>query len=508
MNLKESLPKKIKKFTGTSMKLFFLFISVISIFLFAGCSEDNKILVSTTHQNLTRGQLKEYYRINSIPIDSQKASIQSQTKVAETLVLRSLVFKELGESITEDPDYKAMFSIAEKQLVTSIYQENFSKANEKNQKFQTALIQFIYLKGEPNVDKKAEALSLQKEINSIKDEKKIFDFISQKTDEKGRKPIGGFLEPICTNCNQNPLSRVFKEGIDSNSPQFFVASDEYGSYYIYRVKEKKELSFSNFHAYLKEKFLEYKSFSDAFLAKAQEEEKQFASYYSQGGKELENKIKLTAEHYQKEITENGWKTELEKIQTELGLTLLDEVNLKEGTPSPETVLFQTPNYTYTYSDLQKETSVFEKQLDKVDPKVLHKERMNFFYKLSLPSFLLTNGKEAEKIRSSEAYQKKLPYIKNEIALGMLHRKIASEKVDIPEADIRSAYEAGKLYTYIDPNKSTEKQKVPLPYAEVRDRIKQELTQNIQGTKLKNELEAIKKKYSLKVHTENFKEGEL
>ena len=92
--------------------------------------------------------------------------------------------------------YKSILELKEKQLLVNLYRKNFMEKALKSKDMEIVFGQMLYIKkdtnGNPNTDKANRALS---DLKNLKSEKEINAYISKETDEDGRKPISGLLEP-------------------------------------------------------------------------------------------------------------------------------------------------------------------------------------------------------------------------------------------------------------------------------------------------------------------------
>jgi ribosome small subunit-dependent GTPase A len=106
--------------------------------------------------------------------------------------------------------------------------------------------------------------------------------------------------------------------------------------------------------------------------------------------------------------------------------------------NPETVVLKTPTENYTVKQLNEDFSrVFPNQKDTAGIP----EKLNFLQNIMLPTKLISDSSEGEKVRKSDTYKTAFGYMKKSIAFNI--QKSESEK-DVPpitDSQIKEIYEA-------------------------------------------------------------------
>lgn len=106
----------------------------------------------------------------------------------------------------------------EPQVLFNDYRKQFSEKLLSSGMLQFAFGRILFVKA--GTDATTKANSLLQQIQTIKSDKEIAEFISKNTDEAQRKAIGGKLEPHCINCGDDPFTAILKEASDKKGNSF------------------------------------------------------------------------------------------------------------------------------------------------------------------------------------------------------------------------------------------------------------------------------------------------
>ncbi|NBU99648.1 MAG: hypothetical protein EBS19_15805, partial [Spirochaetia bacterium] len=311
---------------------------------------------------------------------------------------------------------------------------------------------------------------IKSEISALKDNDKIEDYISSITQEDGRKCIGGILEPQCNNCSaQDQITSLFKEGITKKDSNFYVIKDG-NKAFIYRVFDREKVKSKNLDEYLIKKFKNFRDKAITYTNKYNtEDDKQKAAYYLEESPRLEEKAKMTASHYLRGFQNRVIPEELIRLQTEKSFTINEEI--KGGNlgllDNPETVVLSTPTESYTIKKLNEDFSrVFPSQKDTAGIP----EKLNFLQNIMLPTKLIADSSEGEKVRKSDTYKTAFAYMKRSIAFNIQKSESEKEIPEISESQIKEIYEAGKQFQFSEPSPKNPNERVPIPFDKVKDKI--------------------------------------
>ncbi|MEM7180716.1 MAG: hypothetical protein AAF518_07375 [Spirochaetota bacterium] len=495
------------------MKKKFRWVIFITLSL-SVCNSGKEVLATFQGGSVTRQELRDFYKFKDAPINPKTTSLKNQLAVLEGIALQKIIYKENEKAkIFAGKEFTNIWEIAEKQMLADLYRKEYQKNLSSEEKLKLVSIQFLFLKANKGEDLSSQAENHKKALAALSDDKAIYKYMAENTQENGRKPVGGFLEPFCVNCGPNPLLDTFTEGIRGKSKDFFVSSDKFANAYIYRVVERQEVTSDSLVAFLKERFLKFQAQASAFDKDAKsKKEKQYATYYMESGAKLDKKVKLTAEHYQKQFAKIAWTKHLQEISKTNAMSVNSEIRQKRssiavGDLQDDTVLYTFKSKPFTYKELNQEFDKLRVQgeAEADNPRII-REKLNFLYEIYIPGVLFSTLEAAKKIRGSDAYKLAETFLRRGISWSFFQNNLQKQKIEIKEEEIKETYEAGKMYSYVDTN--IKDKKVPLPYGQVKERIRRELTQNKTRKLFENQIAGLKKQYALKVDNKKLKEGKL
>ncbi|MDX1960588.1 MAG: hypothetical protein SFU98_18600 [Leptospiraceae bacterium] len=499
------------------------------------CNSDEQVLAEFEGGAVKRKDLKNFYQMRDYPINEQTASIANQTKALENLAIQALIQKETeNEKFTEKEEYKSIYGYAEKSLVANLTTKNFLEKLKDNESLELATIQFIYLKAIPNALQKEpknkenavfdpnnpnaiKAEEVLKEISSKGSEKEINEYISKNTEDESRKSINGYLEPQCINCaNQNLVDTVFKEGIEKKDKKFYKSIDD-RNIFIYRVLSIDKVKSSDLEKFLKKKFSAFRDLAIEYTNTHQtEQDKSQAAYFLEDEPRLSEKSKMTADHYIKKFEEKAWPKKMEELMAKSEIKLTEELSLNgqvdpkllsDEILKPEKVLISSPKFTYTVQNLEDEFKQFHSsKLVQRKDSYNSVDKIRFLQSFILPVKLLADGELGEETRKSSKYLGFLDSMKKELTFSFFLKNLEEKNNTVSEKEISETYEASKMFAYAKADPKDPQKKIPLPFAEVKDRIKQELIKSKTEAEVQKAIQSYKEKYKLKYNTDKLKAG--
>lgn len=218
------------------MKQKTLSLTILSLFVtFAiNCSRDSDVLASFKSGTVTREELRAYYKLRGIEPDPNSASIATQAKIVEEIGIQKIAEANNSNTnvVTKD-EYARIMGFVEPQVLFNDYRKQFSEKLLSSGMLQFAFGRILFVKA--GTDASTKANSLLQQIQGIKSDREIAEFISKNTDETQRKAIGGRLEPHCINCGDDPFTAILKEASDKKGE--FILKEAQGNYYILRVEK-------------------------------------------------------------------------------------------------------------------------------------------------------------------------------------------------------------------------------------------------------------------------------
>lgn len=490
------------------MKKIIIILVVVS--LLATCRSGEEELAVFDGGVVKRKEFREFYPNHEIAVDNNTTAIKYQTSILETIAVQSIVEIESnkkGYSNTEI--YKSILELKEKQLLVNLYRKNFIENGLKSKDMEMVSGQMLYVKkdanGNPNSVKADRVLS---DLQKLKSEKEINAYISKETDEEGRKPISGFLEPQCMNCSEeNILREILLEAYKSNLLQTFTKKEFNGDLFVYKIIEVKKMKAGDLESYLLKKFKEFQTLAKEFKANAPDDQKQLGDYYLGDEVKLEKEAKMIGDRYKEQLQAHIWNEEYEKISKESGIQFSKEMTaLSEGELIDTTPIYTKGGKTYTIADLKKDYAKVNMKPNTYLPPV--KELLYFFNSAILPITLLAENPEVKNLKSSEKYESSLSLWKKNISWSFFVRDLQEAQIPLSEQELKDTYEAGKLYAYSSPSKSNPNKRDPLPFEQVKDKIKEELRTAKIKTEMQKQIEKLKSDYHLQIHADKLKAGSV
>ena len=490
------------------MKRIFIILLIAS--LFATCRSGEEELAIFDGGVVKRKEFREFYPNHELAIDNNTTAIKYQTSVLETIAVQSIVEIETNKKGHQNTDiYKSILALKEKQLLVNLYRKNFIEKGLKSKEMELVSGQMLYIKkdanGNPNSVKADRVLS---DLQKLKSDKEINAYVSKETEEEGRKPISGLLEPQCMNCSEeNILREILLDSYKSNLLQTFSKKEFNGDLFVYRITEVKKMKATDLESHLSKKFKEFQTLAKDFKATAPDDQKQLADYYLGDEVKLEKEAKMIGDRYKEQLQALIWNEEYEKISKESGIQFSKEMStLSEGELVDTTPIYTKGDKTYTIADLKSEYAKVNMKPNSYLPPT--KELLYFFNSAILPITLLSDNAEVKNLKSSEKFESSLSLWKKNISWSFFVRDLQDLQAPISEQELKDTYEAGKLYAYSSPSKSNPSKRDPMPFDQVKEKIREELrTAKIKG-EMQKQIEKLKSDYHLKIHTDKLKAGSV
>ncbi|MCE9500606.1 MAG: hypothetical protein K8R21_08920, partial [Leptospira sp.] len=371
------------------------------VFTTVYCKRDSDILATFKGGTVLRSDLRTFYEVKEIQINKNSSSIQNQSAIIEDIALQKIAFTEYSNKYPVLPEeYNNLVSFIDGQLTAQLIKREFVENLKKSKEVEFAETQLVFIKkdktGNPD---RIRATRILSEINNLKSNKEIAEYVSKNTDEEARKSIGGLLEPHCMNCGNDPLKEILSNAGKEIQDKKFILKELDGNIYIIRVIETRKVSPSDIEKFVTRKFNEFHSMATAYKENAKsEQEKQSAAYYADD--KLKEKAKMTAEHILKQFENNLWIDEYNKLKKNSQLTISGKATakpteLKESDYLESTeILTKKDGTKFTFGDLEKEfkkINIFNRKAANPTRKDEIMERLNFFNQIYLPSYIFSQS---------------------------------------------------------------------------------------------------------------------
>lgn len=499
-----------------------LLLTICTLFVFvANCSSEKEVLATFKGGEITRKELRDAYLVFGYEPNENNTSVEVQENILDTLALQRIVRDYLEKNNELDLDYiQKLVELTQGQLLINYYKNDYLKKALKKNTIDMITFQLAILRSpnsiEPDSDLEKKAQELLTQLNSTKDEAKIREIISSHTFDINTKPTGGITQPSCYNCGQDEFYSIFQEAIQAKDKKFYLTSAN-TNLYLYKVLNLDKLHSKVLARYIEEKIINQQDLAREYLNTTNDElGKQAAqSILNQNPKVQAGQY---AELFLRQFNDKLWKEELTRIKSSSQIQVHEISNFedpKDINPknfSQDIVLVQLPNgEKITFFQLQ---TIFKEVNNKIyknepqDPKKEIFDILNFFYKFYIPALYLEWEPNAQKIKESDRYKLALEYLKNQYIFNGFVQSELNEKIIIPEEDIRNTYEAGKMFAYSKEDPKDKNKRIPLPYSEVRDKIRSELENQRKRNQIESKISLLKMEYDLNIKKELLKPGKI
>ncbi|MCG6168245.1 LIC12015 family putative lipoprotein [Leptospira sanjuanensis] len=492
------------------MKQKTLSLTILSLLvLFAiGCSRDSDVLASFKSGTVTREELRAYYKLRGVEPDANNASIATQAKIVEELGIQKIAEANNNNSniVTKD-EYARIMAFVEPQVLFNDYRKQFSEKLMNSGMLQFAFGRILFVKATP--DAAAKANGLLQQIQGIKSDKEVAEFISKNTDEAQRKAIGGRLEPHCINCGDDPFTAILKEAADQKGN--FILKEAQGNYYILRVERIERIYPKKIDKFFQNELDKLKTLAVKFVSKEgiTEDEKNAAKFYSD--LVVNERANQTAEHYGNRFLKESWKKEMDALREKSGLKITDLTPEFIQSLKPDTILFEDKaGAKFAFKDLLVEFNKIAPILQKrkATPEEEKNDQLSFYTQIYLPIRISAESKEVQTLKDTKEFKKTLPLLGRSVLFMLIRNRSTDGEVNVTEKEIRDTYEAGKLYAYSKPSPSNPNERVPEDFGKVRERIKQELVESRKQSIFQDYLSKLKSENEFKIASESLKAGQI
>ncbi|MCW7504086.1 LIC12015 family putative lipoprotein [Leptospira paudalimensis] len=483
------------------------------------CAKDSEILATFDGGTVTRREMnfviEASKRGNTEP---QPISADIQAKILESIALEKILLKDaIKANKVSEADVTKIESLVKDFLKLNVYMREYVKNGLKSKPLEFINLQLALVRGEDEAENLKKAQDLANRLNTLSD-KEVAIEIAKVTDDMTRKPIGGKLEPFCTNCAETPLEDILSEVRGVKQGKFIAYAKQGEGRIAYVVRslgtekvhpERLRKYFTSVFDAFKEEAIEYgKTHEDA-------ETKASIAYFTEG--ESADKANQFASHTMKEYEQGLYQKELKKITEESGITVAnlprftgpDDVDPKVFTPE-YSLYSNKEGKSYTWKDLTADFDAIPSQLKQEykTEKAKTWDMLNLFQSTILQGKIAETSKRVQNVDSEIGYLMQLDKMKVSLALKSLQDEIKAIPVTVTEAQMRDAYEAGKLYAYSDQDPKNPQNRIPKPYTAVRERIKSEMEGSQRNSFIEQKVSGLKTTYNLVIANDRLKEVTL
>ncbi|TQE66291.1 LIC12015 family putative lipoprotein [Leptospira noguchii] len=506
------------------MKQKTLFLTIFSLLCVINCNRDSDVLASFKSGTVTREELRAYYKLRGIEPDPNTASIATQAKIVEEIGIQKIAeANNQNTNIVTKEEYNKIMNFVEPQVVFNDYRKKFSEKLITSGMLEFAFGRILFVKADPDKPQVSEerAKTLFQEIQKLKSDREISEFIAKNTDEIQRKAIGGRLEPHCINCGNDPFTSILKEAAQtkgnfilkqpSDPDPSSVSKQTAKDYYIIKVERIEKIYPKKIDKFFQNELDKLKNFALKYVSKEgiTEEEKNSAKFYSD--LVVNERANQTAEHYGNRFLREAWKNEMDSLKAKSGLKIVDLTPQFIKDLKSETILFEDQKGSkFSFKDLitefNKIAPILQKRKGSLEEE--KNDQLSFYAQIYLPIRISSESKEIQSLKDTKEFKKTLPLLGRSVLFMLIRNRSIDSEVNITEKEIRDTYEAGKLYAYSKPSSANPNERIPEDFGKVRARIKQELVEGKKQSIFQDYLSKLKSENEFKISSESLKAGQI
>lgn len=468
-------------------------LALLLLPLFASCGDGQALVTykdDGKEQKITRGEMKTFLTATMGAYDPTKITVAMQDEVLQNLALiRVAALAGKKEGLDKGEEFQRNQIMIDRRALIAGF-DLYLKVNASSHKYKMLDAQMLFLKNDPQSDRKTEAEELLKKLNDAKDDAEVEKIMFASNENNRYRIQAGYLDPYCISCNPNPLTELTDPIKDRTDKKFVIVTNEQGIWLIRSLKVRDVKGGD-----LERIFLDFQRRAQNAIKK----------YYEQAGQapkgeekhpgmmsdeEVKTFAKEQAEAQVRRETRSLLAGEIENLKKEHPITFESGENPPEvwkEAPADDTLLFKIKDQAYRYADLKKEAGI-----EKMAPE----EQFMLAMQVLLPSELLKKSSQYDKVVKSDEVEYVQALYTNDLLANLYIGREAS-KTTVTDEEIKQMYELRQFNEF--KGKSL---------AQVKDQIQMGLMQE----KRQSAFQAIKKNlfdtYSVKIEREKLKEGKL
>ncbi|GBF49104.1 hypothetical protein LPTSP4_06140 [Leptospira ryugenii] len=498
--------KQIKQF-------YLLVILSFTLFSLNQCSGDSEILATFDGGTVTRGELNFFIQSNKRSADPEPVNSEIQSKIVENIALeKMLMLDSIKNQKVSQEDLQKLENLVSDFLKFNVYLKDYVKRSIESKPLEFVSLEMALIRSEDEAANVKKADEILAKLNSAKSSE-ISDILAEATDDVGRKPIGGKLEPFCTNCNSNPLEDIIEATKKAPKGEFIKYDKDPRMIYVLRITDTEKVNAKRVAKYYTSVFKDFAKLAEEYAkTHTDEQTKNAVSYLVEG--DQEEKGKQFAQQMIKQFEQGLYQKESMRIKEAAGVefgNLPPVFSVEEIVPkdySADRVLLKYKDGSiYKWSDLEKEFAELPKALlnDYKDDKSKIFDMVKLFQSTLVQGKIAKTSPEVQKIGKKQEFLLQLDRMKGSLAFKNLQDEMSALKIEISPKQIQDTYEAGKLYAYSKADPRDPNKRIPLPFYEVKDKIKSELENNEKNAYVQKRVDTLKSSYNLKIDTSRLKD---
>ncbi|TGJ98549.1 hypothetical protein EHQ53_02170 [Leptospira langatensis] len=506
-------------------------ILVLSLLSFAltQCSMDSDVLASFKGGTVTRKELRNFFKLNTggRKQESGHPTLEEQNQLLETLGLFKLInVYNTDNKLVSDQELGVFLKYSKPQMAASFLQKNLAEKLEREGQLKFAFARVILVS---SPDPKDEAASLQRaetilaNVQKLSSKKEIAKFVTENTDETSRRAVGGLLEPQCLNCGTDPNSAITQEAADKKgtwilrelqdpTPNADPKTPRAKKFLVLRVEQVETIYAARLTKFFAKELGKLKAIATDYTntpGLSEQAKADAKRYYA------DLKVDDIAPRYEDYMKKRFLYNAVSEAEADIiknsgyERALVTQENL--GTFTPESILLTNPKTGETVkfkdvvAELKQLAALSGLDASKLDDKA---SVLQFFKQQYIWFKIADHSPELKKALASKEFEEEFELMKLYIVQPLVFKKVLPNDVSVTEDEMKAQYEAAKMFSYAKPNPANPQDRIPLPYGEVRERIKDDLIRTKKQSLVRDFTMKLKSDYQFILDSERLKPGKI
>ncbi|TGL62355.1 LIC12015 family putative lipoprotein [Leptospira sarikeiensis] len=504
-------------------------LSFLAVLLFQ-CNSDTDVLASFKGGTITRKELRNFYQLNTGGRKPEPGhpTKEEQTQLLETLGLFKLIALYNSEKKLVSEDELAVFlKYSKPQMAASFLQRNLAEKLEQEGKLKFAFVRAIAVfSNSPTEEEitRQRAQSIFEGIQKLSKKKEINQYVADHTDQNPYKAVGGLLEPQCLNCGNDPNLAYYQEAAQNEGKWILKEIEDLAppgsdpkipkrkKFLILRVEGVETIYASRVGKFFSKEFGKLKS-----LAKTYSETPGISEQAKSEIKRnyLDLKVDDIAPRYEdfmkKRYLYSAVTEQEEQLVKNAGFekAVITQENLNQFGPESVLLTNTKTGETIKYKDVLSELEQLAKQSGLDSSKLDDKANVLQFFRQQYLWFKISDSSpEIKKALESKEFLEMFNVMKLYIVQPLVFKRELPTDVNVSEQEMREQYEAAKMFSYTRANPNNPQDRTPIPYGEVREKIKEDLIRAKKQNFVRELTQKLKTDYQFIMDSGRLKEGKI
>ncbi len=497
------------------MKRKFYVVPILLAVFVWNCSKDSQELATFDGGSVTRFEmLKTLELMQRGRKQNEPISAEIQAKILENIAIQKMIYESMRQTgRLKETEIVTMTDFLSPVLKSNLYFENYAKTIVKNSPLEFAVLEIMILRRPAVGDLKEIATNHLTTLNSLGSNKAKSEYISENTEETSRKAISGLTEPLCTNCGPSQFQEILDIAGSAKGSDFVLylppGMEEVA--YIVRKVDTERVHPERLGLYFTRIFTKFQKLAKQYFENKgidpSKPENREIGYYADGDP------KEKGEQYGgfsfRQFERYAMDLEKKRIEDEAQISYEQppELGSKDADLSkvfpPETVLVRFKSEPYKMADLLQ---LYNSLPPAILPPVTSEsakiqEALKFFSQTVIQSLTGKNSPTIQKVSESKDYHFNIATNLQALAINIWIKDLNKDPIVVSEQQMKDEYEVGKLYAYSAPDPKNPENRNPLPFAAVKDKIKDSLTERAKEGKQREAIEGLKASFHFSIKTD-------